>query len=59
MIININDKQIPVDVDHHSALRDIEAESRIYAQTQVLVGSDNGLSPVRRQAIIWIMLDYC
>ena len=32
----------------------IEAEWRIYASLNwVIIGSDNGLSPVRRQAIIW------
>ena len=32
----------------------IEAEWRIYASLNwVILGSDNGLSPVRRQAIIW------
>ena len=32
----------------------IEAEWRIYASLNwIIIGSDNGLSPVRRQAIIW------
>ena len=32
----------------------IEAECRIYASVPgAIIGSDNGLSPVRRQAIIW------
>ena len=32
----------------------IEVEWRIYASLNwVIIGSDNGLSPVRRQAIIW------
>ena len=32
----------------------IEAEWRIYASlNRAIIGSDNGLSPVRRQAIIW------
>ena len=32
----------------------IEAEWRIYASaTWTIIGSDNGLSPVRRQDIIW------
>ena len=32
----------------------IEAEWRIYASlTSAIIGSDNGLSPVRRSAIIW------
>ena len=31
-----------------------EAEWRIYASpTKAMIGSNNGLSPVRRQAIIW------
>ena len=33
----------------------IEAEWRIYTSVQhTSIGSDNGLSPVRRQAIFWI-----
>ena len=31
----------------------IEAEWRIYASVNLIIGSDNGLSPGRRQAIIW------
>ena len=32
----------------------IEAEWHIYASAnQIIIGSDNGLSPGRRQAIIW------
>ena len=32
----------------------IEAEWRIYASVKLtIIGSDNGLSPGRRQAIIW------
>ena len=32
----------------------IEAEWRIYASLNwVIIGADNGLSPVQRQAIIW------
>ena len=32
----------------------IEAEWRMYASLNwIIIGSDNGLSPVRRQAIIW------
>ena len=35
-------------------IQPIEAEWRIYASLNwVIIGSDNGLSPVRRQAIIW------
>ena len=37
----------------HAVISLIEAEWRIYAsENYVIVGSDNGLSPVRRQAII-------
>ena len=35
-------------------LKLIEAEWRTYAsKIQAIIGSDNGLSPGRRQAIIW------
>ena len=38
-----------------SWLKVIEAEWRIYASLNCVInGSDNGLSPVRRQALIWI-----
>ena len=48
----------------------MEAERRIYASpNEAIIGSDNGMSPVQRQAIIWIIavllslsesvLDYC
>ena len=37
-----------------SNIKLIEAEWRIYASLNwVTIGSDNGLSPLRRQAIIW------
>ena len=38
----------------------IEAELRIYASVNYAIsGSDNGLSPVRCQAIIWTKVTYC
>ena len=41
-----------VNIDSRNGL--IEAQWRIYASLNwVIIGSDNGLSPVRRQAIIW------
>ena len=41
----------------HGDAKLIEAEWRIYASLNwVIIGSDNGLSPVRCQAIIWIIV---
>ena len=39
----------------------IEAERRIYAsEAYAIIGSNNGLSPDRRQAIIWNnAIEYC
>ena len=40
--------------DNNRIRKHIEAEWRIYASLNwVIIGSDNGLSPVRRQAITW------
>ena len=33
--------------------------THICVTKQTIIGSDNGLSPGRRQAIIWPMLEYC
>ena len=38
----------------------VEVEWRIYASTEhAIVASENGLSPVGRQTIIWTMVPYC